>query len=581
MNHIKPSGAVCIRHLVAIACALMFIPVQLALFAPTASASQVGVVPDITWGLSQTEIDHTVSLLKESGVKWVRTNVDLSGAEYYGPGQLNTSYLSSIDYAISSVRAAGINVLMEFERTPYWASADPNKYTDSSGFHWNSYYRYNNPQDYASIVSALVSRYQGMGVQTYEVWNEPNNQAFWPSGVDAAQYTSYLKAAYPAIKAADPSATVVMGGLEPATAYTFLQGIYNAGGRGSYDVANFHIYPNGDPSLCWNGSNGLPAHDSFCLIDGLRSEMQSNNDSSPVWITELGWSTCSQSYCVSEQSQATYLGEAYQMLNTSRYGYVGVAFTYNLRNNYWSSSSSSWGDNLGLMRQDYTPKPAYYALKAAASGSATTIVPTASIANPTVQLTSPTAGSTIGSKVNIAANASDPQGVTQVTFSIDGKVVASDSSAPYTASVVTRKLANGTHTITATAYDAAGRTATSSVSVIKGEATATTASFKRIRSTSVFLSLKRSHRRASSARARRALHVVRAAGRVSGLRHGRFVVLTLMRRSGGRWIRVAVRTLRLARTGTFSRRLLLSGGTWRVWAAYGTARSHSVAVRVG
>src|SRR5258707_9593204 len=102
---------------------------------------------------------------------------------------------------------------MEFDGTPCGAPADPSRYQAASGYHYNPYYRYSDPADYARIVGDLVNRYKGMGVHVYEVWNEPNNAAFWPSGPDAREYTALLKAARPAIRAADPTAWVAMAGL--------------------------------------------------------------------------------------------------------------------------------------------------------------------------------------------------------------------------------------------------------------------------------------------------------------------------------------------------------------------------------
>ena len=48
----------------------------------------------------------------------------------------------------------------------------------------------------------VATRYKGK-VSAYEVWNEPNGKVFWDPEPDAAQYTELLKAAYPAIKAAE------------------------------------------------------------------------------------------------------------------------------------------------------------------------------------------------------------------------------------------------------------------------------------------------------------------------------------------------------------------------------------------
>jgi cellulose 1,4-beta-cellobiosidase len=72
---------------------------------------------------------------------------------------------------------------------------------------------------------------------------------------------------------------------------------------------------------------------------------------------------------------------------------------------------------------------------------------------PTVSLTSPTSGQQFanGATVTLAANASDNTGVGRVEFRIDGALVNSDTSAPY--SFATSTLAAGSHTAQATAFD--------------------------------------------------------------------------------------------------------------------------------
>ena len=73
---------------------------------------------------------------------------------------------------------------------------------------------------------------------------------------------------------------------------------------------------------------------------------------------------------------------------------------------------------------------------------------------PTVSLTSPTAGQSFasGAAVPLAATAGDPGGaVVRVEFRVDGNLVNSDSSSPYSFSAT--GLANGSHTVTATAVD--------------------------------------------------------------------------------------------------------------------------------
>ncbi|HYX63570.1 MAG TPA: Ig-like domain-containing protein, partial [Burkholderiales bacterium] len=86
---------------------------------------------------------------------------------------------------------------------------------------------------------------------------------------------------------------------------------------------------------------------------------------------------------------------------------------------------------------------------------------------PTVSISSPSAGQTVsGTSVAYGANASDNAGVSRVDFFLDGSSTAllSDSSSPYGGTLDTTKLANGSHTLSATAYDAAGLKSSTQVS---------------------------------------------------------------------------------------------------------------------
>lgn len=90
---------------------------------------------------------------------------------------------------------------------------------------------------------------------------------------------------------------------------------------------------------------------------------------------------------------------------------------------------------------------------------------------PAVSVTSPTAGQTVSGTLTYAASASDDGGVSRVAFFMDAAALASDATSPYAGSLDTTKLANGTHTFKAVAYDAQGLSAASQVSVTIRNAT--------------------------------------------------------------------------------------------------------------
>lgn len=73
---------------------------------------------------------------------------------------------------------------------------------------------------------------------------------------------------------------------------------------------------------------------------------------------------------------------------------------------------------------------------------------------PTCSITAPANGATVsGSSVAINANASDNGSISKVEFYVDGALLATDTTSPYSTTWNTTTVSNGTHTLTAKAYD--------------------------------------------------------------------------------------------------------------------------------
>src|SRR6185503_11477229 len=84
---------------------------------------------------------------------------------------------------------------------------------------------------------------------------------------------------------------------------------------------------------------------------------------------------------------------------------------------------------------------------------------------PSVSLTGLSSGQTVSGTITLNAIAADDHGVSRVVFMVDSTTIASDTSSPYSASLNTATLANGTHTIKAQAFDASGLSSTSQMAV--------------------------------------------------------------------------------------------------------------------
>ena len=79
-----------------------------------------------------------------------------------------------------------------------------------------------------------------------------------------------------------------------------------------------------------------------------------------------------------------------------------------------------------------------------------------SVAPTSVAITSPGNGTTVTGQVTLNATATDNIGVVSVSFYVDGVLLATDTSSPYSTTWNTNKVTKTTHTLYVRAVDAAG-----------------------------------------------------------------------------------------------------------------------------
>jgi subtilisin family serine protease len=84
---------------------------------------------------------------------------------------------------------------------------------------------------------------------------------------------------------------------------------------------------------------------------------------------------------------------------------------------------------------------------------------------PTVSITSPAAGATVSGTVTIQTSVWDNVGVASVSFYVDSVAIGTITSAPFNCPWNSSNNSNGTHTVTATARDAAGNSSSATISV--------------------------------------------------------------------------------------------------------------------
>lgn len=329
------------------------------------------------WLYKHEQNDKVLGLIRDAGFGWVRQWVSWADHE---PERGNLRF-GELDPIVDACLRNRIKPILVVVRGPAWASRD--------GKHGMPA----NPDDLARFVRALAARYKGK-VAAYEIWNEQNLSSETGGKVDPVQYVALLRAVFPIIKQADPKAAVLFGGLTPTGVndpnaavddVVYLEQCYGVNGgeiRRYFDILGAHAGSNlNPPEALWPDQPGPGPqwrdHPSFYFrrVEGLRAVMEKNSDGNKqIWLTEFGWTTknAAKGYeygeFITEELQAQYLVRAFQMA-AEKYPWMGVMCLWNL--NYSTivqpnDEKYPWS----VINPDFSPRPAYTALKNMAKGSA-------------------------------------------------------------------------------------------------------------------------------------------------------------------------------------------------------------------
>lgn len=285
-------------------------------------------------------------LMAAMNVKWVRADFDWSDIERE-PGQFNWSYQ---DRVVQEAMARQMQVIAILTYTPGWARPPGT----------TSHAPPERVSDYAAFAHAAVTRYAPLGVRTWEIWNEPNASEFWQPRPDPERYAELFRAIAGAVRAVDPGATLLTGGLTRGadaadgsrlSQMTYLEHLYANGAAQLADAVAVHPY-----SFPW-----LPMQDSPSLVGGfddlprLRSLMVRHGDTDKkIWITEFGAPTGTVPGAMSETDQADTIRQARRQVQS--WTWAGPLIYFELRDE--GTDPADIQQHFGLVRRDWSLKPA-------------------------------------------------------------------------------------------------------------------------------------------------------------------------------------------------------------------------------
>ena len=242
------------------------------------------------------------------------------------------------DAIVSSARRNAVELLGLWCYFATWASADggtrqgPIKDIDA----WRRY------------VGATVTRY-GRSIPHWEVWNEFNGSFY--SGPDKPRaYARLTVAAFDAARRADPDVAVGMS--VASSDIGFLDLAIEAGAHAHFDFLAIHPYEN-TAALMYGDEVGF-----LGLADTLRQMLARNGQptDTPLWITEVGVQAPVDPDPEADARQAEGLLKVYVL-----------ALAQGFERVYWFEARGpayGKGTDHGIIRKDWTLRPAYHAMSA-------------------------------------------------------------------------------------------------------------------------------------------------------------------------------------------------------------------------
>jgi len=318
---------------------------------------------DLNPGSSDTAIGYGA----QAKPKWTRAGVVSWSDVEPVRGTYRWEALSYLDNNLQRLYDAGIEPVLVVHRTPSWAQKLPGRICGPMKPEYIG--------DFAKFMAALVARYSSgvRAVKYWEIWNEPDippdiapdegGFGCWGSwsapNASGAYYGEMIKQVYPAIKQANPHATVLAGALfyywpDDTISRGFLQGFLGTGAGNSFDALSFHAYGE------W-GASDLLINKTVRIRQILANYGLSNK---PLFATEIAAqcssndiTSCPPNFDMWKQKQANYAARIYaEALALKLQG--AFWFTLALSKPGYAFSQLVDEDNGTL-----TPRPAYYAFR--------------------------------------------------------------------------------------------------------------------------------------------------------------------------------------------------------------------------
>lgn len=303
---------------------------------------------------TKARVRRHLSIAKKLGVHYLRCAFSWNGIE----PERGKFQFAFWDMLVSEASKSGIELIPYIAYTPEWAARDKKEFWKQPP---------TDPRLFANLMTELATHFRGR-VHSWELWNEPDLTEYWQGTSD--EFAILVKTGAEAVRAADPSAKIVLGGMSLGPG-KFFQTLVEKHHIGRYvDVIAMHAYPES-----WHEDRAEKVfHEEVPEMEKLID----SDSGRPLWLNEMGyadyryepnhasgWGTnVYYDYEHTQRYAADFLLKSFFM--TAATGDVSLAGWYRIddfRENDSRMPSDKVHDHLGIDDVNGRLKPAFYAFR--------------------------------------------------------------------------------------------------------------------------------------------------------------------------------------------------------------------------
>lgn len=286
------------------------------------------------------EVEKDFQLVKELGLSHLRVSFSWSNYERLKGNFQNLEWLHQF---VDLADKYAITLMPYLCYAPDWVGEFGE---------WNDKPKDN--RDWYNFVHRMVSEFKSQ-IHYWEIWNEEDLQQWFFGTMD--DYIEFFKAGASAVRDADPTAKILVGGLtQPLD--TWVAALLDKGCGDLFDVVPIHCY-----AESWSGRAVEDyLYEGGTDFDLIADLLHTRGRGQPIWLNEIGYPTIGRK---TEIDQARFIWRAVATLLATRH--ISLISWYEIKDFRQDTSLGVIGDannyHLGLTYADRRKKLGFAAYK--------------------------------------------------------------------------------------------------------------------------------------------------------------------------------------------------------------------------